>query len=133
LTGGAVFAIFPVPWWAFQVSYRCGSYKQPRQQHHRLRHNQPTKKHSPTIFLHQYIINLPVEICRAFFLVEVPTARGVDLLPLVGAAFFLAMVLDLTPTTRCFGLEKIGFIGGGFCLTAFALELAMFKRVLGDG
>ena len=42
---------------------------------------------------------------------DVPTARGVDLLPLVEAAFFLAMVLGLAPATRCFGLEKIGFVG----------------------
>ena len=99
--------MFTVPWWAFQVSCRCGSYKQPRQQHHQLRHNLATKTHSPTVFLYQYIINLPVEICTAFFLVEVLTARGVDLLPLVEAAFFMAMVLGLAPATRCFGLEKI--------------------------
>ena len=68
--------MFTVPWWAFQVSCRCGSYKQPRQQHHQLRHNQPTKTHSPTVFLHQHIINLPIEICTALFLVEAPTAHN---------------------------------------------------------
>ena len=121
--------MFTVPWWAFQVSYRCGSYKQPRQQHHQLRHNLATKTHSPTVFLHQYIINLPVEICTAFFLVEAPTARGVDLLPLVEGAFFPAMVLGLAPATRCFGLENIGFVVVDVCLTEYSLELALMCSI----
>ena len=51
--------MFTVPWWAFQVSCRYRSYKQPRQQPHQQRHTQPTKTHSPTVFLNQHIFNLP--------------------------------------------------------------------------